>query len=139
MTEAHNKIVDHALLWTSRSTAWEWHGTPSNLLIFGGRGRNRTYNLSVKICKEAGLCVLPRLTLGCSEPCVYTGSALPATTPDDCGCLPTVPGIFPGIVRRDSFGQSSGGADSGARWGTIALQASLSACKPSALPCVVRP
>lgn len=38
------------------------------------------------------------MTLNCSEPCVYAGSASLATTPHDSGLLPTVPGIFPGML-----------------------------------------
>ena len=64
----------------------------------GSSGRTRTYNPSVNSCGEANFYRLLRLTLNCAGPCVHAGSMRLATTLDDPGLLPRVPGIFPGTL-----------------------------------------
>jgi hypothetical protein len=65
--------------------------------LIGSSGRTRTYNPSVNRSREAILCRLLRLTVECSEPCFYAGSAPIASTFSNCEMLPGVPGIFPGM------------------------------------------
>ena len=65
----------------------------------GGRGRNRTYNLSVKSCTEANSCWLLQLSAECSGPRVCKGSASSLITFSSCRLLSSIPGIFPGNSR----------------------------------------
>jgi hypothetical protein len=116
-------------------------GGKSKILI-GSSGRTRTYNPSVNSCREANFYPLLRLSLECSEPRVYEGSAAFAVALDSCGLLSRVPGIFPGTICagavRHSWMVCSDPHVSRSRcsagWGANAQKAPVSVRKPSAKP-----
>jgi hypothetical protein len=64
--------------------------------VYGGRGRNRTYNLSAKSCREAIYCRCLRSPMMCSCLVFMRGSASESITPDCRSLLTGVLGIFAG-------------------------------------------